>query len=74
LNNRENFAVCTTTRAAAKGQPSFISASHKLYCDSFLPRTIRDIRILNFSIETLTQSIRKIRLIHQMRHRTVLCC
>jgi len=44
LNDRTQSTV--TTRAATRGEPTSIYASSRTYRDSFLPRTIRDMRIL----------------------------
>jgi len=43
MNGRE--AATMTTRAASRGEPVSIFASTKAYYDSFLPRTIRDLKI-----------------------------
>jgi len=44
LNNRAETTI--TTRAATRGEPTSIYASSRTYRDSFLPRTIRDMRII----------------------------
>ena len=43
LNDRKGTTV--TTRAASRGEPTSISACKRLFHESFLPRTIRDMRI-----------------------------
>ena len=42
MNDRAN--VTMTTRAAARGEPTAISALSTVYHTSFLPRTVRDVR------------------------------
>jgi hypothetical protein len=43
INNRANATM--VTRAATRGEPTAIFASSKLYHNSFLPRTVRDLRL-----------------------------
>ena len=47
VNNQEGTTV--VTRAASKGQPRSVYASSPLYYNSFLPKTIRDLRIGSYN-------------------------
>ena len=47
VDNRQK--VTMTTRAAARGEPTAIYASKQLYYNSFLPKTIRDLRLTDLS-------------------------
>ena len=42
MNDRSRMTL--TTRAAKRGEPTSVSSSSKLFFNSFLPRTIRDLR------------------------------
>ena len=42
INDRNNTSM---TRAAARGEPTSIYTSTQLYHNSFLPRTVRDLRL-----------------------------
>lgn len=43
IDNRNKMTI--TTRAATRGEPTAIYASSQLYHNSFIPRTIRDLRL-----------------------------